>query len=125
MADVGSFILFDTPERVLLHPFTYTRSIAEIRSGILTIKERWELLLKEKIQILSDDYLQEHYPPIPKGKKMFINAPVFPGEHVAEAITRLEDGEALLHNKMVLAFCSSRDDIRTVNNAREFHPIHM
>ena len=124
MTDAVSFILFDTPERALLHPFTYTRSIAEIRSGILTIKERWELLLKEKIQILSADYLQEHYPSIPKGKKIFINAAVFPDEPVTEAITRLEDGEALLHNKMLLAFCSSRDDIHTMNNVLDFHPIH-
>jgi len=70
MADVSSFILFDTPQRVLLHPFTYTRSIAEIRFGILTVKERWELLLKEKVQVLSADYLQERYPSIPEGKKI-------------------------------------------------------
>jgi UDP-N-acetylglucosamine diphosphorylase/glucosamine-1-phosphate N-acetyltransferase len=124
MADVISFILFDTPERVLLYPFTYTRSIAEIRLGILTIKDRWELLLKEKVQILSADYLQEHYPSIPGGKKILINATVFANEPVAEAIIRLEDGEALLHNNMVLAFCSSRDDIRTMNDIRDFHPMH-
>jgi len=124
MADVSSFILFDTPQRVLLHPFTYTRSIAEIRFGILTVKERWELLLKEKVQVLSADYLQERYPSIPEGKKILINAAVFANAPVAEAITGLEDGEALLHNNMVLAFCSSRDDIRTMNDIRDFHPMH-
>ena len=124
MAAVSSFILFDTPERVLLHPFTYTRSIAEIRWGILTNKERWELLLKEKVQILSADYLQEDCPPVPAGKKIFINAAVFANGHFAAAIQCLEDGEALLHNNKVLAFCSSRGDIRTMHDIRDFHPMH-
>lgn len=123
MTDDVSFILFDTPERALLHPFTYTRSIAEIRSGILTIKERWELLLKEKVQILSADYLQGHAPCVTEGKRIFINAAIIASEPVAAAIARLGDGEALLHNKMVLAFCSSRDDILTINNVLDFHPI--
>ena len=36
--------LDDSESREQLHPFTYTRHVAEIRIGILTIKEKWEKL---------------------------------------------------------------------------------
>ncbi len=37
-----------------LYPFTLTRSAADIRIGILTIREKWERLLGKKIQTLSE-----------------------------------------------------------------------
>ena len=37
-----------------LFPFSITRSVADIRVGILTIREKWELLLNQRIQ-LSDN----------------------------------------------------------------------
>ncbi|MDB5198700.1 MAG: glucose-phosphate thymidylyltransferase [Chitinophagaceae bacterium] len=37
-----------------LYPFTLTRSAADIRIGILTIREKWERLLGKKIPILSE-----------------------------------------------------------------------
>ena len=38
----------------LLYPFTGTRSIVDIRIGILTIREKWELLCGHKIQTTSE-----------------------------------------------------------------------
>jgi UDP-N-acetylglucosamine diphosphorylase/glucosamine-1-phosphate N-acetyltransferase len=37
-----------------LYPFTLTRSAADIRIGILTIREKWELLLGKKVFTLSE-----------------------------------------------------------------------
>ena len=37
-----NYILFDGPSRNQLLPFTYTRPVADIRVGILTIREKWE-----------------------------------------------------------------------------------
>ena len=37
-----------------LYPFTLTRSAADIRVGIVTIREKWELLLGKKIYTLSE-----------------------------------------------------------------------
>lgn len=36
-------------------PFTQTRSVADIRIGILTIRQKWERLLKEKVTVLNKD----------------------------------------------------------------------
>ena len=37
-----------------LYPFTLTRSVADIRVGILTIREKWEFLLGKKINTISE-----------------------------------------------------------------------
>ena len=40
-----NYILFDGTVRNALLPFTFTRPVADIRIGILTIREKWEMLL--------------------------------------------------------------------------------
>jgi UDP-N-acetylglucosamine diphosphorylase/glucosamine-1-phosphate N-acetyltransferase len=37
-----------------LYPFTFTRSVADIRIGILTIREKWQRLLKQDIKTVSE-----------------------------------------------------------------------
>jgi UDP-N-acetylglucosamine diphosphorylase / glucose-1-phosphate thymidylyltransferase / UDP-N-acetylgalactosamine diphosphorylase / glucosamine-1-phosphate N-acetyltransferase / galactosamine-1-phosphate N-acetyltransferase len=44
-------VLTDKNFRENLFPFTHTRHTANIRIGILTIKEKWELLLGEKVSV--------------------------------------------------------------------------
>ena len=39
-----NYILFDDSNRENLLPLTFTRPIAEIRVGILTIKEKWSII---------------------------------------------------------------------------------
>ena len=40
-----NYILFDGDVRNALLPFTYTKPVADIRIGILTIREKWEKYL--------------------------------------------------------------------------------
>jgi UDP-N-acetylglucosamine diphosphorylase / glucose-1-phosphate thymidylyltransferase / UDP-N-acetylgalactosamine diphosphorylase / glucosamine-1-phosphate N-acetyltransferase / galactosamine-1-phosphate N-acetyltransferase len=47
-------ILDDSLEATGLYPFTRTRHVSEIRVGILTIREKWELMLGEHVHISSD-----------------------------------------------------------------------
>ncbi len=125
MTAISSFVLFDTPERVLLYPFTYTRSIAEIRLGILTIKERWELLLKNKIQVLSAEYIQSGDNIIASAKTTFINATIFPDENILKKIIGLQPGELLQGKNIIIAFCTERNDIHTLNDIRNFQTANI
>jgi UDP-N-acetylglucosamine diphosphorylase / glucose-1-phosphate thymidylyltransferase / UDP-N-acetylgalactosamine diphosphorylase / glucosamine-1-phosphate N-acetyltransferase / galactosamine-1-phosphate N-acetyltransferase len=50
-------VLDDTLIKQHLFPFTLTRSAADIRIGILTIREKWEILLGQKVTVNGDDYL--------------------------------------------------------------------
>lgn len=50
-------VLDDTHIRQHLFPFTLTRSSADIRVGILTIRQKWEKLLGIKVTVNGDEYL--------------------------------------------------------------------
>ncbi len=64
-----NIFLDDRKSRDLLFPFTQTRHVAEIRVGILTIKEKWEQLTSKKI-CLSREELD--------GDELHINAAILP-----------------------------------------------
>ena len=55
-------VLFDDESWGTLRPLTFTRPIAELRVGILTIREKWEKRLNCQVSFLTEDYLQEKYP---------------------------------------------------------------
>ena len=54
-----NYILFDGDYRDNLLPFTYTRPVADIRIGILTIREKWNHYLGAKTSTITQSYLQE------------------------------------------------------------------
>lgn len=51
-------VLDDTHTGQSLFPFTLTRSAADIRIGILTIRQKWEKLLGIKVTVNGDGYLE-------------------------------------------------------------------
>lgn len=96
-------ILFDTSQRNLLSPFTLTRAIADIRVGIFTIRERWELLSKQKIYVLTEPCLQAAYTQLPEGESLFINASVIADENLLALILNLQLNEAIVKDGEVIA----------------------
>lgn len=90
-----NIILFDTVTRAYLFPLTLTRAVADIRMGILTIKERWEKLTGAKVFILTDTYLQPLYGTIPAGDYIFIDACVIPSHDVVKNLIGLSDGNGI------------------------------
>lgn len=100
-------ILFDTDEREKLFPLTLTRAVADIRMGILTVKERWEKLTNANIFVLTDLYLQRLYEDIPPGEYIFIDARILPDTALLEKIKHLRAGESLADNKGLIAGSAS------------------
>ncbi len=97
------FILFDSSNRDRLLPFTHTRPVADIRCGILTMRERWEICLKAKTGTLTQAYLQEVYPANCGKDNTYINGAVFGTEALAAAIDKLNAGEKLVHGETLIA----------------------
>ena len=59
-------ILFDNKLRESLYPFTQTRAVADLRYGIFTAKERWELISGLPVYINTNNYLTDLYEkPVP------------------------------------------------------------
>jgi len=57
-----NYILFDGTFRNNLLPFTFTRPVADIRIGILTIREKWEQRLGVITSTRTQDYLAPKWP---------------------------------------------------------------
>ncbi|GHV45464.1 glucose-1-phosphate thymidylyltransferase [Bacteroidia bacterium] len=98
--------LFDIlPTRYNLLPLTYTKSIADIRIGVSTIREKWKKALNCDIDVLTEDYLQEKYPQnFDKNTTLlFINSGFLPEENVVESIVQLKTDECIYYEDTLLA----------------------
>jgi len=98
-----NIILFDAEQREHLLPITYTRPVASIRVGILTIKEKWEKFLNTKASFLTIDYLQEKFPIQIEKNNILINGGLFPDSFIIEEINQLKEKEALTKDNQILA----------------------
>lgn len=94
---------FESTRNALL-PFTFTRPIAEIRVGILTIAEKWKHYLKSDISYKTESYLQQKYPFQKGDTNTFINASVLPSVSLVQEIAQLKEGQALVEGDTMLAY---------------------
>lgn len=108
------YILFDTPERDQLFPFTHTRPVAACRIGLLSIREKWEKWLGiSPISYFTLDYLQEKFPLIKAPKNaitILLNGHLLPSAAIVAAVTGLEPGQEIYKNGRLLAKAVSGDD---------------
>ena len=101
-----NYILFDSDVRNSLLPFTYTRPVADIRIGILTIREKWEKHLGLTTTTITEEYLEEKYPMVEMEQNVLINASYVPTENLVEQVKNLGKNEAIFINEDVVAFYS-------------------
>ena len=101
-----NYILFDGTVRDSLLPFTFTRPVADIRVGILTIREKWEKYLNTTTTTVTEDYLSEKYPMVELDENILINASFLPNKELVGKIESLQKNEAIFHNEEVVAFYS-------------------
>ena len=77
-----NLILFDNERRDHLLPLTYLRPVADLRVGILTIREKWERHLGISASFLTQDYLSGKFP-LSYGKdNLLLNATVLPSREL-------------------------------------------
>lgn len=115
-----NIILFDDPSiRPALLPLTYTRPVAEIRIGILTITEKWESRYKDQVSHATVDYLQEKYPAIKADENLMINGGICPDDKLIIAIDSLNMGEALVDNELILAAKTQHADFDGLKSLKQ------
>ncbi len=105
-----NIVLYDTVEnRTQLLPLSYTRSVADMRIGILTIKEKWERYFGQSIDILTEEYIQPKYGILTlEGDTLFIASNVFPTPQLAADLQVITQGNGLSFSNKVFAFRSDR-----------------
>ena len=104
-------ILFDGKNRNNLLPFTFTRPVAEIRIGILTITEKWAKYAGVQPSFKTQDYLSVKYPAILAQNNLMINGSVCPNHLLWSEITQLKIGEALYLRNTLVACNITLDEV--------------
>lgn len=106
-----NYILFGDQTRTHLLPFTFIRPLADIRVGILTIREKWERLLGIKTSTLTEEYLNTRYPLVKEVDNVLINASVLPNKELIEEIGKLKNNQTLIKGDVLIAHRLSDKDI--------------
>jgi UDP-N-acetylglucosamine diphosphorylase/glucosamine-1-phosphate N-acetyltransferase len=106
--------LVDTSARQHLLPLTFTRPVAELRTGILTIADKYRRRGCE-VGFVTEDYLQVKYPALDDAQ-VSIWASVCPTEEFIDAVKDLQPGQALVSDQQRLAvagndFDAEADDV--------------
>ncbi len=97
------FHLYELPDLAArLRPFTFTRPVALIRTGMLTARERWELLLKQEVQISGSGLTDSIWPRRNAGG-IWIDSGWIPSETYAHLVQQLSPGQALFCEDRLLA----------------------
>lgn len=99
-----NYILFEDETRESLLPFTFTRPVADIRIGILTIREKWEKYLGTKTSTLTEDYLSKKFPLHLDALNIFINASLLPDPALVEVLEQLQLNTAIYRGEVLLAY---------------------
>ena len=102
-----NYILFDSDVRSSLLPFTYTRPVADIRIGILTIREKWEKFLGFTTTSITEEYLEDKYPMVELDHNILINASFLPTKNLVKQVINLTNNQAIFKGEQVIAFFTS------------------
>src|SRR5690606_25381872 len=102
-----NYILYDGSVRNALLPFTFTRPVAAIRVGILTIREKWEKYLGVTTTTITEEYLSDEYLMVELEENIMINAAYCPNDVLVEMIQFLNPMQAIVKGDDIIAFYST------------------
>ncbi|MCD4682474.1 MAG: GlmU family protein [Bacteroidales bacterium] len=106
-----NYILFDDQSRNNLLPLTFLRPVADIRFGILTIREKWEKYLKVKTSTLTETYLSAKFPIVKDKQNILINGSVCPNSELISEINSLKANQALVTEDFIIALHILAEDL--------------
>ncbi len=121
-----NIVLFDNDfRRKDLFPLTLTRPVADLRVGILTIAEKWQKWLNASFSFATADYLAAKYPlSLTSDDVLLIDGGVCPDSRLAEAISTLREGDALMGEQIIAVRMKGTDVVGyTGNQERQFRPV--
>lgn len=114
--------LFDDKTWLSLRPLTFTRPVADLRLGILTIAEKWAKYLNSDIGYVTQDYLRRKYPSV--DANLYINGSICPDEELIAAINKLNADEVLIKDHIVIAYRTEKIDLDNLGALTHFKNIN-
>lgn len=118
-----AIILFDDNAHQTLLPLTFTRPVADLRIGILTIAEKWGKYLKTDFSYHTQPYLSSKFHIKVGPDNLFINGSVCPDEQLLEAVDKLKIGQALMSGDKLLAIKLSEADAAAFETGTKYDEV--
>jgi len=87
------------------------RPVAEIRIGILTIREKWEHYLKAKTSTLTESYLSTKFPIVKEKTNILINGSILPTPQLVKEINNLKPNQTLVTADTIIALNINEEDL--------------
>lgn len=118
-------LIFFEENRESFLPLVFTKPIAKLRLGILTIENKWKRSIHEEAQVsyLTEDYLSKKYPLLTGDENLFVNSRFLPEEHLVNYVKEeLGDNEAVSINGSIVAFKGSLSDFQNSNYSVTNYP---
>ncbi len=108
-------VLFDSEQRhANLLPLSFTRPIADFRIGILSIKEKWEMLSGRLCHSLPVDYLRLKFPMSSVEQALFAAAWIMPDADFVAAVSNLACGSALTVDDEIVAYHGTLEEFNLI-----------
>jgi UDP-N-acetylglucosamine diphosphorylase/glucosamine-1-phosphate N-acetyltransferase len=108
--------LFDDGAWFNLRPLTFTRPVADLRIGILTIAEKWSKYFQAEVGFSTQAYLSTKFPAQPNAT-LFINGSICPDLPLIERIQNLKPGQALFKRELLIAYLVESPTTHTILSA--------
>lgn len=110
-----NIVLFDDPViRGQLLPLTYTRPVASLRVGTLTIAEKWQRRLSGAVSFGTQAYLEKKFPLVTTSDNYWINGAICPDEAFISVLRVLKPNDAIEKNGRILAVRTADDEVPEV-----------
>jgi len=113
-------ILFDDNAHQTLQPLTFTRPVADLRIGILTIAEKWAKYIGLGFSWHTQSWLQGKFPTEIEDRNLFINGSFCPDDALIEAIKPLHGDIALMYGDRLVAVKLNEWDARNFDPNYKF-----
>ena len=107
-----AIIFFDGKAHQTLRPLTFTRPVADLRIGILTIAEKWAKYLNTGYSFQTQTWLQGKFPLNIEADNIFIYGALCPDEQLLEAINELQADESMIYGEQLLAVRLHKTDAK-------------
>jgi UDP-N-acetylglucosamine diphosphorylase/glucosamine-1-phosphate N-acetyltransferase len=112
-----NYILFDDHAWQNLLPLTFTKPVSEIRIGILTITEKWEMYLNGKLTFQTQEYLNQKYKASYTNNAVFINGKICPNPELLAKINALDFNTGIKKGDTLIAYRSNAASALDVSTA--------
>ncbi|MEY4135146.1 MAG: hypothetical protein RL386_1496, partial [Bacteroidota bacterium] len=120
-----NLILFDGDVRAHLLPLTFLRPISEIRVGLLTIREKWELRMNAGASHITEDYLSDRFPLQVGADNLLVNGSALPSEPLCRLLRNMEFGEAYIQEEELLAARLDGEQLQKLINEEEIERLRV